>query len=411
VCPKTGKALERRRITRPVPPRNSAPPSRPPPGIAAEANLPKLPSPPSSTGGGSDRPRTTTGPMRAIAPIGRGHILERRYEVLRTIGAGAMGTVYECQHLLLKRKVAVKVLHASTAASPVSVRRFRHEARIAGALGHPNVCTLIDLGETEDGLPFLVMELLEGETLAERLVREGVLPLPDVVEIGAQILAGLAAAHASGVVHRDIKPANVFLQQRVGVPPTAKLIDFGISKMISADDLTQLTRVGKVVGTPAYMAPEQTRGDPADLRVDIYSTGVLLFEVITGRRPFEGRDIETLVGNIQGSPAPAMRIFRPEVPEIFEIFVAKAMHRDRNKRYPSALEMQRDLLAIGAHLLHGVRPPKITRADTSQRFKVALSDDEPAPRSVAVVLDENALQDDTGEDDDKTEVRPPKTFE
>ncbi len=254
-----------------------------------------------------------------------------------------MGSVYEAEHVALHRKVAVKVLHPQQAKKKASVQRFQNEAHVAGAIGHPNICEVYDMGELEDGSPFLVMELLQGETLAERIASEGALPFDDIIEIITQVLSGLVAAHDKGIIHRDIKPENVFLTLRAGLPPMVKLLDFGISKVAGAEEL-HLTRTGMVMGTPFYMSPEQARGDRnLDRRVDLYATGVMLYECLTGRRPFHASNYNALLMQILTTePRPAREV-RPAVPEGFEQVVARAMARDREKRYQSATEFQRDV--------------------------------------------------------------------
>ena len=212
-----------------------------------------------------------------------------------------MGAVFEAENTALGRSVAVKVLHPAQARKKVAVKRFHQEARSAGAIGHPNICEVYDLGTLDDGSPYLVMERLVGETLADRIQSEGGLPFDDVIEVVTQVLSGLVAAHEKGIVHRDIKPENIFLTKRVGCPPLAKLLDFGVSKMISPihnekDEDLDLTRTGMVMGTPFYMSPEQARGDRnLDARVDLYACGVILYEALTGRRPFTAANYNALL--------------------------------------------------------------------------------------------------------------------
>src|SRR5882762_1805813 len=172
-------------------------------------------------------------PRPALSERGR-HLIGKRigskYIVRSVLGEGGMGTVYEAEHVAIGRSVAIKVLHPSQVRKKVSVKPFHHEARAAGAIGHPNICEVYDLGELEDGSPYLVMERLVGETLADRIAKQGALPFDEVLDFLTQVLSRLVAAHEKGIVHRDIKPENVFLTRRVGCPPIAKLLDFGVSK-------------------------------------------------------------------------------------------------------------------------------------------------------------------------------------
>jgi serine/threonine-protein kinase len=284
-----------------------------------------------------------------------------KYLVRSVLGEGGMGTVYEAEHIAIGRSVAVKVLHSHQAKKKDAIRRFHQEARAACATLHPNICEVYDLGALDDGRPYLVMEKLVGETLADRIACEGGLPFEDVVEILVQVLSGLIAAHEKGVVHRDIKPENVFLTRRVGCPPLCKLLDFGVSKVIGPvvgdrDDDLDLTRTGMVMGTPYYMSPEQARGDRnLDERVDLYACGVLLYEVITGRRPFSAANYNALLIQVlSGTPTPA-RELRPALPSGFDPVLAKAMARDRERRYRKAAEFQRDLQALRDR--SGLQPP------------------------------------------------------
>jgi serine/threonine protein kinase len=264
-----------------------------------------------------------------------------------------MGTVFEAEHLTIGRSVAVKVLHPNQARKKNAVRRFHQEARAAGGIGHPNICEVYDLGTLDDASPYLVMEKLVGETLADRIASEGGLPFDDVIETLVQVLSGLVAAHEKGIVHRDIKPENVFLTRRVGCPPLVKLLDFGVSKMIvqpfedKKDDEFDLTRTGMVMGTPYYMAPEQARGDRnLDARVDLYACGVMLYEALTGRRPFSAANYNALLLQILSTnPRPA-RDLRPALPGGFDAVIDRAMARSRDDRYRTATEFQRDLQAL-----------------------------------------------------------------
>jgi serine/threonine-protein kinase len=265
-----------------------------------------------------------------------------------------MGTVYGGLDVTLGRRVAIKVLRSGLKNREQAYQRFLREARMSAAVAHANVCAVHDLGALPDGTPFLVMEHLVGEELADRIAREGALPFDDAVEILSQMLAGLGAAHAKGIVHRDIKPENVFLAGRTDGSArdvVVKLLDFGVAKILTAaeedEERLDLTRTGMVMGTPAYMSPEQARGDRTfDERVDIYACGVILYEALTGRRPFVGANHNALMLKIlTETPRPA-RDLRPALPAGFDDVITRAMQRAAELRYPNARELQQAIEAL-----------------------------------------------------------------
>jgi len=279
-----------------------------------------------------------------------GTIIDGKYKINSVLGEGGMGTVFEAEHVAIGRSVAVKVLHPAQASKKVAVKRFHQEARAAGGIGHPNICEVYDMGTLPDASPYLVMERLTGETLASRIAAEGGLPFDEMIDVGMQVLAGLSAAHERGILHRDIKPENVFLVRRAGFPAVVKILDFGVSKMTIAgghadwEEDTDLTKTGMVMGTPYYMSPEQARGERnLDARLDIYAAGVLLYEALTGRRPFSGTNYNSLLLQILAGGAPPMRQLRPSVPPAIEEVVVRAMAKKREDRYATATEMQRAL--------------------------------------------------------------------
>ncbi|HEU4409808.1 MAG TPA: serine/threonine-protein kinase, partial [Polyangiaceae bacterium] len=278
-----------------------------------------------------------------------GRVLQGRYRVTAVLGEGGMGTVYEAEHLVIGRPVALKVLHPDFGRESEAVRRFRHEARAAGSIGHPNICEIYDVGELDDGSPFLVMERLHGETLADRIGRETALPLADVVDVALQVLRALAAAHEKGIVHRDVKPDNIFLAERVGYAPLVKLLDFGISKNAALDDL-RMTRTGAVMGTPYYMAPEQARGEIIDARIDLYAVGAVLYESLTGQRPFEANELAELLRQVLFEAPRPPRALRPSLPEPFELVVRRALAKERTERYQTAQELMAALAALRVEL-------------------------------------------------------------
>ena len=247
-----------------------------------------------------------------------------------------MGTVYDAEHLGLSRNVAIKVLSPTQAKKRVAVKRFQQEARAAGAIGHPNICEVYDLGQLDDGSPYLVMERLVGATLAERISKEGGLPFPDVIDVLSQVLSGLVAAHEKGIIHRDIKPENIFLARRVGAPHIVKLLDFGVSKMMpefaNGEESMDLTRTGMVMGTPYYMSPEQARGERnLDGRVDVYACGVVLYEALAGKRPFLAPNYNALLLAIINTTPRALRDIRPNIPPELEVIIARAMAKNTRR--------------------------------------------------------------------------------
>ena len=277
-----------------------------------------------------------------------GKTIGGRYKIKGVLGEGGMGTVFDAEHLGLGRGVAVKVLSPSQAKKSVAVKRFQQEARAAGAIGHPNICEVYDFGVLDDSSPYLVMEKLIGQTLADRIAKEGGLPFDDVIQIACQVLGGLSAAHEKGIIHRDIKPENIFLSRRPGSSLTVKLLDFGVSKMMAEfqnpDDALDLTRTGMVMGTPYYMSPEQARGERnLDGRVDVYACGVVMYEAIAGRRPFLAPNYNALLLAIINTIPKPVRDLRPSTPPELDAIIARAMSRSRHDRFASAREMLREL--------------------------------------------------------------------
>ena len=293
----------------------------------------------------------TLQPTRNLQTDLIGRTVGGRYIIKGVLGEGGMGTVYEAEHLGLGRAVAVKVLNPSQAKKRVAVKRFQQEARAAGAIGHPNICEVYDLGLLDDGSPYLVMEKLIGTTLADRISREGGLPFDELADVMTQVLSGLIAAHDKGIVHRDIKPENIFLARRVGCPPIVKILDFGVSKMMpqfqGGEEQLDLTRTGMVMGTPYYMSPEQARGERnLDGRVDVYACGVMMYEALVGKRPFLAPNYNALLLSIINTTPKAIRDIRPATPIALEAIVIHSMAKARDDRYPSANAVLRDIQAL-----------------------------------------------------------------
>jgi serine/threonine-protein kinase len=284
-----------------------------------------------------------------------GTTLEGRYFLRRLCGEGAMGRVYEAHHVEIGRRVAIKILHPTFRHTPDVVERFRREARAASKIGHPNIVDVTDSGTTTDGAFFFVMEYLDGVNLEQVIARDGSLGLERALLIAAQVCRALAGAHAAGIVHRDLKPANVMLVRNRDEEDFVKVLDFGISKQ-SDLDLAQgakdvgLTQPDVAVGTPIYMAPEQIAGHPADARTDVYAVGELLYEMLTGKSAFAGKDV-MVVFNKKANVDPApVRMIRPDAPEQLEAMLTRAMARRPDDRFPTMGALKDEIMRCLAHI-------------------------------------------------------------
>ena len=270
------------------------------------------------------------------------------YKIQSRLGAGGMGVVYEAEDTRLGRKVAIKFLPDELGADPEAVQRFLREARVVSNLNHPHICTLHDIG-SHDGRQFMVMELLDGQSLKDRISR-GALAIDEVLELGVQMADALDAAHSQGVVHRDIKPANLFVTRR----GTIKVLDFGVAKLSqsvrSGGDVDatlaptdQLTSMGTTIGTVSYMSPEQARGHEIDARSDVFSAGVVLYEMATGQLPFQGATVATIFEGLLTRQPAAPSAIKNGVPAEVDQIVFKALDKDRELRYQSAAELRAEL--------------------------------------------------------------------
>jgi len=298
------------------------------------------------------------------------------YEVAAPLGAGGMGEVYRARDTRLDRSVAIKILPAHLADRPEAAERFEREARTISSLNHPNICQLHDVG-LQDGVRYLVMELLEGETLAERL-RRGPMPMEQVLRYAAEIATGLHAAHRRGVVHRDLKPGNIMLTKS-----GAKLMDFGLAKgIVSSNAISEgltatlssshpspLTQQGTIVGTFQYMSPEQVEGKDADARSDIFALGAVLYEMVTGRRAFEGKTAVSVAASILEKEPEPIRNLQPLTPPALERVIKRCLAKDPDARWQSAGDLASELMWIGEGSAAGA-PAPATR--TSWRIKLSL---------------------------------------
>jgi len=281
------------------------------------------------------------------------------YRIVEKLGAGGMGVVYKAEDTRLHRFVALKFL-PDMEQDAQALERFEREARAASALNHPGICTIYDIGD-QNGRPFIAMEFIDGETLRDHIDGKALL-LEETLKLGTQIADALDAAHAEGIIHRDIKPANVFITKR----GQAKILDFGLAKLVpkgvaGADaefggelgDATSI--VGIISGTPSYMSPEQVRGDSLDRRTDIFSLGLLLYEMATGRQAFSGKTGGMIIEAVLTRPPVPARSIKPDIPPRLEEIISKALHKDRDLRYQNAAEIRTDLqrLERGADSVHG----------------------------------------------------------
>jgi serine/threonine protein kinase/tetratricopeptide (TPR) repeat protein len=270
------------------------------------------------------------------------------YRIVEQLGAGGMGVVFKAQDNRLERAVALKFLPENLARQPQALERFRREARAASALNHPGICTIYDVGE-QDGQAFIAMEFMDGETLRSH-VHGQPLPLEELLDLGTQIAEALDAAHAEGIIHRDIKPANIFVTKR----GRTKVLDFGLAKLLpkgianadadsAAAPSDSTSVVGIISGTPSYMSPEQVRGDDLDARTDIFSLGLVLYEMATGTQAFRGGTGGAIIEAVLTRPPASVRSINPNVPPRLEAIIEKALHKDRGQRYQHAAEILSDL--------------------------------------------------------------------
>ncbi|WP_437564024.1 serine/threonine-protein kinase [Sorangium sp. So ce542] len=280
-----------------------------------------------------------------------GEIIDGKYRIVRLLGQGGMGAVFEGENVRIRRRVAIKLLHANISSQAESVARFEREAQAAARIGSDHICEVLDLGVLPDGTRYMVMEYLEGETLGAKIERAGRLGPEITVPIMVQVLEALGAAHAAGIIHRDLKPDNIFvIPVKAGLSNFVKVLDFGVSKFSQlAGSEMSMTRTGAVVGTPYYMSPEQARGSsPVDQRTDIYAMGVLLYQATTGQVPFDAATFNELLFKIVLETAPPPQQLVPDLDVEFSGIIQKAMAREPGARFQSCAEFKSALLAWAA---------------------------------------------------------------
>jgi serine/threonine-protein kinase len=352
-------------------------------GLVMAATVPGLPTPPSSP---APSPSGTASSVTATAPKPEeeskfdslvGAVLADRYQIVRRIGEGGMGAVYEAKHTVIGKRVAVKVLLEKLVAKSDFVARLLQEARLASSIGHEHIVDVTDFGTTTDGRSFVVMEFLDGESLAELAMREAPLPIERSLGIARQVASALGAAHAKGIFHRDVKPENIYLVKR-GDADFVKVVDFGISKAVKpggdeGGEGYRLTHTGLLLGTPLYMSPEQARGEEdLDHRCDIWALGVLLYECLTGEVPFRANNYLGIISQVlTHEPTPPSKL-RPElgISGAVEAVVMRAMAKDRARRYQTMAEVEGDLerlLAGDQNVGFVPRAAAATKAATAPR--------------------------------------------
>jgi serine/threonine protein kinase len=327
----------------------------------------------------------------AVAESLVGRCIDGRYQLEAEIGVGGLGSVYRALHTKLQRPVAVKLLHESCGSDVLQRRRFEREAKALAALEHSNIVAILDYGVSENR-PYLVMELLEGETLAQR-VKRGPIPLKPALSIAQQLLEALSFMHSAGLVHRDVKPSNVFLQRLPNGRERVKVLDFGLAKFTApttAGSDPTLTRDGTIVGTPAYMSPEQATGDMVDARGDVYAAGVIIFQMLSGHLPFEGDAIQLIRSHLVAT-VPTLDRLRPDskLDAALDALIQRSMAKSREERFADAAEMLRVLLAIAPISLapqppdHDVNSGALAEVDPlTGELVIALDDSNDVPTAV-----------------------------
>ncbi len=262
-----------------------------------------------------------------------GDLIQSRYRLIRPLGSGASGAVWHARNELIDRDVALKIMRPDVAEDAVALQRFFNEAKASGRVRSPSIVEILDLGQAEDGSPFLVFELLEGEGLDEKLRREGTIAPEPLLEMFVGVAKALEIAHANGIIHRDLKPANIFIGKNAQGQPVAKILDFGISKVFDTGHNFTLTRTGTVVGSPAYMSPEQAGGrEDIDGRADIWSLGIVMYEALTGTLPHQAANYNALMVRILTQDSDPVMTRKTDLPPSVCAIVDACLKRERDER-------------------------------------------------------------------------------
>jgi serine/threonine-protein kinase len=333
-----------------------------------------------------------------------GSVMDGRYRIEQRIGDGGMGVVYRATHVALKKSFALKVIRADRSTDPNIVQRFLREARAASVIGHPNIVNINDFGTNEDGSAYLAMEFLDGVTLAQAM-QDGPIPFARALEIFIQIAGALEAAHEQGIVHRDLKPENIMVMRAGKQNEFVKVLDFGIAKVKNA--AAKITQTGLVFGTPHYMSPEQAAGQPVDHRSDIYSLGVIMYQVLAGELPFAAETLMALMTKHMFEPAPSLRDGGHAVPSSLDAIVGRCLQKKPELRHASMRELESDLRRVQLSPVSEPRPPA-SLSSLSLSASFAASAPPAAFTATSETLDEAALLGDDPLDDDDDLLAVPK---
>jgi serine/threonine-protein kinase len=307
-----------------------------------------------------------------------GQLIADKYRILRLLGRGGMGEVYEARHVVVGRRFALKFLHEQKARGRDSLSRFLREAQAAGALDSGHIAAVLDFDTAADGSPFLVMEYLAGESLGALLTREGPLPVVRAIAILMQVCSGLDVAHRAGIVHRDLKPDNLFVTQQPGGSELIKILDFGIAKLIEPGSDGAITSSGAILGTPFYMAPEQARGEKSlDFRADIHALGVIAYELLSGKRPHPGEGYNAILAHILTQPVIPLATLRPGLEPGLVAVIERALASEPARRQSSIAELSHDLSPFAGRALPSgqthfdLRPASPAAADAASQATIA----------------------------------------